>query len=82
MPLTENVEEAKGYELGAHTWPGLDQFIENTKNAKTRPTVTTYPEISTAMGKAIGEVLYKRADAQQALEGAVSAANKELELAG
>ena len=34
------------------------------------------------MGKGIGEVLYKKADAQQALESAVSEANKELELGG
>jgi hypothetical protein len=34
------------------------------------------------MGKAIGEVLYKKADAQQALEGAVSEANKEIQLGG
>jgi hypothetical protein len=44
--------------------------------------VTSYPEISTAMGKAIGEVLYKKSDAQQAVESAVSEANKELELGG
>jgi multiple sugar transport system substrate-binding protein len=82
LPLTENVTEAKGYDKFAHSLPGLDQFIENTKNAKTRPTVTSYPEISAAMGKGIGEVLYKKADAQQALESAVSEANKELELGG
>jgi multiple sugar transport system substrate-binding protein len=82
LPLTENVKQAKGYEKFAHSLPGLDQFIENTKNAKTRPTVTSYPEISAAMGKGIGEVLYQKADAQQAVENAVSEANKELELGG
>ena len=34
------------------------------------------------MGKGIGEVLYKKADAQQAVENAASAANQELELGG
>lgn len=82
LPLTEDVKQAKGYGKFAHSLPGLEEFIENTANAKTRPTVTTYPEISTAMGKGIGEVLYQKADAQQALESAVSEANRELELAG
>jgi multiple sugar transport system substrate-binding protein len=82
LPLTKNVEQAKGYDKFAHSLPGLEEFIENTENAKTRPTVTSYPEISAAMGKGIGEVLYKKADAQQGLESAVSEANKELGLGG
>ncbi|MFT3865567.1 MAG: ABC transporter substrate-binding protein [Solirubrobacterales bacterium] len=82
LPLTENVSEAKGYAKFENSLPGLKEFIENTKNAKTRPTVTSYPEISTAIGKGIAEVLYKKADAQEALEGAVSEANHELELEG
>jgi multiple sugar transport system substrate-binding protein len=82
LPLTKDVTSAPGFTKWEKSQPGLEAFVENTKNAKTRPTVTSYPEISTAMGKAIGEVLYKKADAQQALEGAVSEANKELELGG
>ena len=58
------------------------QFVENTKLARTRPTIPTYPAISQAMGKAIAEVLYGKADPKQALEGAVSSANHELELEG
>ena len=82
LPLTENVSEAKGYAKFEKSLPGLEAFIENTKNAKTRPTVTSYPEISTAIGKGIAEVLYKKADAKEALESSVSEANHELELGG
>jgi multiple sugar transport system substrate-binding protein len=82
LPLTEDVSKAKGYGKFAKSLPGLEAFIENTKNAKTRPTVTSYPEISTAMGKGVAEVLYKKADAKQALENVVSEANKELEIGG
>jgi multiple sugar transport system substrate-binding protein len=82
LPLTKNVSKAKGYAEYVESLPGLKTFIENTANAKTRPTVASYPEISAAMGKGIAEVLYKKADAKEALEGAVSAANHELELGG
>jgi multiple sugar transport system substrate-binding protein len=82
LPLTENVSEAKGYKKFEKSLPGLEAFIENTKNAKTRPTVTSYPEISAAIGKGIAEVLYKKADAKEALESSVSEANHELELGG
>jgi multiple sugar transport system substrate-binding protein len=82
LPLTENVSEAKGYTKFEKSLPGLEGFIENTKNAKTRPTVTSYPEISAAIGKGIAEVLYKKADATEALESSVSEANHELELGG
>jgi multiple sugar transport system substrate-binding protein len=82
LPLTKDIGKAPGYAKFQNSIPGLKAFIDNTANAKTRPTVTSYPEISTAMGKAIGEVLYKKSDAQQAVESAASAANQELELAG
>jgi multiple sugar transport system substrate-binding protein len=82
LPLTKDVTSAPGFTKWEKSQPGLEAFVENTNNAKTRPTVTSYPEISTAMGKAIGEVLYKKSDAQQALEGAVSEADKELQLGG
>jgi multiple sugar transport system substrate-binding protein len=82
LPMTKDVTKAKGYKKYEESLPGLETFIENTKNAKTRPTVASYPEISTAIGKAIAEVLYKKAEAKEALEGAVSEANRELELGG
>lgn len=82
LPLTKDIEKAKGYAKFQNSIPGLKAFIENTANAKTRPTVTSYPEISTAMGKGIGEVLYKKADAQQAVENAAAEANKELAIGG
>lgn len=82
LPLTKDVSKAKGYAKYEDSLPELKAFIENTKNAKTRPTVASYPEISAAIGKGIAEVLYKRADAQEALESSVSEANQELELEG
>lgn len=82
LPLTNDVSKAKGYAKYAKSEPGLEAFIDNTKNAKTRPTVSSYPEISAAIGKGIAEVLYKKADAQQALESSVAEANHELELGG
>jgi multiple sugar transport system substrate-binding protein len=82
LPLTKDVSKAKGYAKYEKSLPELKAFIENTKNAKTRPTVSTYPVISAAIGKGIAEVLYKKADAKQALESSVSEANHEIELEG
>ncbi len=82
LPLTKDVEEAPGFSKYENSFTGLDAFVENTKLARTRPTIPTYPAISQAMGKAIAEVLYGKADPKQALEGAVSSANHELELEG
>ena len=82
LPLTKDVSKAKGYAKYEKSLPELKAFIENTKNAKTRPTVSTYPVISAAIGKGIAEVLYKKADAKQALESSVSEANREIELEG
>jgi multiple sugar transport system substrate-binding protein len=82
LPLTKNVSKAKGYAQYEKSLPGLKAFIENTKNARTRPTVATYPEISAAIGKGIAEVLYKKADAQEALDSSVAEADHELELGG
>jgi multiple sugar transport system substrate-binding protein len=82
LPLTKDVTSAPGFKKWEDSQPGLEAFVDNTENAKTRPTVTSYPEISTAMGKAIGEVLYKKSDAQQAVENAASEANKELAIGG
>jgi multiple sugar transport system substrate-binding protein len=82
LPLTKNVSQAKGYAKYEKSLPGLKTFIENTKNAKTRPTVATYPEISAAIGKGNAEVLYRKADAQEALESSVAEANKELKIGG
>ena len=44
--------------------PGSKQFIENTQTGADAADGPAYPEISQAMGKAVAEVLYGKADAQ------------------
>lgn len=82
LPLTTDVEEAKGFEEYEKSLPELEKFIENTALAQTRPTVPEYPQISQAMGQAIASVLYEEADPAEALSEAVEASNAELQVPG
>ncbi len=82
LPLTEDVEDASGFEDYEKSLPGLDKFIENTELARTRATVPEYPQISQAMGKAVASVLYGEADPSEALSEAVDTANTELQVPG
>ena len=71
LPLTNDVQDAKGFEEYQTSLPGLEKFIENTDLARTRATVPEYPQISQAMGKAVASVLYGEADPTEALNQAV-----------
>jgi multiple sugar transport system substrate-binding protein len=82
LPLTSDVEKAKGFEQYKTSLPGLDKYIENTALAQTRPTIEQYPQISQAMGKAIASVLYGKADPDAALKQAVEASNQALQVPG
>jgi multiple sugar transport system substrate-binding protein len=59
--------------------PGLKTFIDNLKNVKqARPQVTSYPQISQALGNAIVGVLLGKVSPQQALSQAASSTNQAL----
>jgi multiple sugar transport system substrate-binding protein len=82
LPLTKDVDKAEGFDAYRNSLPGLPKFIENTKLARTRPTIKQYPQISQAMGKAVASVLYGKADPSAALGKAVETANSELNVPG
>jgi multiple sugar transport system substrate-binding protein len=82
LPLTNDVQDAKGYSDYQTSLPGLEKFIENTDLARTRATIPEYPQISQAMGKAVASVLYGEADPSEALSQAVDTANQELSVPG
>jgi multiple sugar transport system substrate-binding protein len=59
--------------------PGLKTFIENLKNVKqARPQVTSYPQISQALGNSIVGVLLGKMSPQQALSQSAAATNQAL----
>jgi multiple sugar transport system substrate-binding protein len=82
LPLTNDVQDANGYDDYQKSLPGLEKFIENTDLARTRATIPEYPQISQAMGKAVASVLYGEADPSEALSQAVDTANQELSVPG
>lgn len=79
LPLTKDVEKAPGFDKWENSLVGLKEYVENTKLARTRPTIPQYPQISQAMGKAVSEVLYGKASPEDALDEAVQASNQELQ---
>ena len=62
--------------------PGLDKFVDNLENAQVRPTIAEYPQISQAMGKAIGLMLFNKAEPADALQDAVDKSNAALRVPG
>lgn len=82
LPTRTDVAELPGYAAYLKGLPHLEAFIDNLKNARVRPTITQYPEISKAMGKAVGEMLYARSSPEDALKGAVEGGNAALSSTG
>ena len=82
LPTREDVTKAAGYQDYVKSLPGLDKFVANLDNAKVRPTIAEYPEISQAMGKAIGLMLFNKAEPAAALSDAVDKSNAALKVPG
>lgn len=82
LPTRTDVAKLPEYAAYVKSLPNLDAFIDNLENARVRPTIPQYPEISKAMGKAVGEMLYARSSPEEALAGAVEGGNAALSSTG
>jgi multiple sugar transport system substrate-binding protein len=82
LPTRPDVIEQAGYQEYVKSLPGLAKFVENLKNAQVRPTIAEYPDISQAMGKAIGEMLFQKGEPADALKEAVDKSNAALRVPG
>jgi multiple sugar transport system substrate-binding protein len=82
LPTRTDVAKLPEYAAYVKSLPHLEAFIENLENARVRPTISQYPEISKAMGKAVGEMLYARSSPEDALAGAVEGGNAALSSTG
>ena len=82
LPTRPDVLDQPGYQDYVESLPGLGKFVDNLDNARVRPTVAEYPEISQAMGKAIGLMLFQKAQPADALQEAVDKSNAALKVPG
>jgi multiple sugar transport system substrate-binding protein len=82
LPTRGDVTKLPGYEDYVRSLPHLDEFVDNLDNARVRPTVAEYPEISQAVGKAVSLMLFGKDNPADALAGAVEQSNAKLRVPG
>ncbi len=79
LPLRSSEAGSDAVKNESAQYPGYDVFVANSANVKnTRPTTAGYAGLSTAIGKAISQVLQGDGQPQAALEQAAQAADKAL----
>src|SRR5215217_202140 len=71
LPLRKSSSEQAVWTDHVKEVEGLDTFVEVLENARVRPVIEAYPEVSEAFGKAIASVLLGQADAAKAQQSAV-----------
>jgi multiple sugar transport system substrate-binding protein len=71
LPIRSDVSSLPGYGSYVTRYPGIGVWVKNLKNSKqTRPVLTVYPKISTAVGQAVQGVLLGKYQPKQALQQA------------
>lgn len=76
LPVRASVSKLPGYKKFTAKYPGIAVWASNLANAtQSRPQLTTYPKISTAVGQAIQAVLLGKATPQHALSQAAQQVN-------
>ncbi|GAA3775424.1 ABC transporter substrate-binding protein [Microbacterium kribbense] len=79
LPLRASEAGSEAVKKEAAQFPGYEVFVANSDNVKnTRPTVAGYAGLSTAIGKAISQVLQGDGEPQAALATAAQAADQAL----
>jgi len=78
LPLRKSSSEQAVWTDHVKEVEGLDTFVEVLQNARVRPVIEAYPEVSEAFGKAIASVLLGQADAAKAQQSAVDGGNAAL----
>ena len=76
LPIRASVMKLPGYKQFVAKYPGVGTWVANLANAtQSRPQITVYPKISTAIGQAVQSVLLGKAAPQQALSQAAQQVN-------
>ena len=78
LPLRKSTAEQPVWKDNVNSVEGLQTFVDVLENARVRPTIQNYPQVSEAMGKAIASVLLGQASTDEALKRAVDGGNAAL----
>ena len=79
LPTRASVEKMPGFKDFGTKYPGEGTFAKNLENVtKARPQVPQYPQVSTAIGQAVVNVLLGKSEPQDALNTAATQANGAL----
>jgi multiple sugar transport system substrate-binding protein len=83
LPIRKSVTELPGYKRYLTKYPGIGTWVDNLGNAtQARPSITTYPKISTVVGQMVQSVLLEQAEPKQALSSAAQQVNAILAVPG
>ncbi len=76
LPTRVSVQQLPAFQGFTDKYPLISVFLDNLKNVtKARPILTTYPQVSAALGQAIAKILLGQSDPKTALDAAAQEAN-------
>lgn len=78
LPTLKSVLHTKEYQSYLKKYPNFKPLVENLKYAHGRPTLKSYNQISSELGKEIEKALYGKESAKQALDTAAKKAKQIL----
>jgi multiple sugar transport system substrate-binding protein len=79
LPLRASTAEQPVWQDHVKSIEGLQTFVDVLEDARVRPTIEAYPQVSEAVGQAVAGVLLGQKAPQEALDQAVSAGNEALQ---
>jgi multiple sugar transport system substrate-binding protein len=83
LPIRQSVMKLSGYSTFLAKYPGIGAWVSNLGNAtQARPSITSYPKISTIIGQMVQSVLLHQAQPKQALDSAAQQVNAILAVPG
>ncbi len=83
LPIRKSVTTLPGYQKYLEKYPGIGTWVSNLANApQARPSITSYPKISTIVGQMVQSVLLGQAEPKQALSSAAQQVNAILAVPG
>jgi multiple sugar transport system substrate-binding protein len=79
LPLRASTAEQAVWQDHVKEIEGLQTFVDVLEDARVRPTIEAYPQVSEAVGQAVAGVLLGQKSPAEALDGAVSGGNEALQ---
>jgi multiple sugar transport system substrate-binding protein len=83
LPIRKSVSQLPGFDHYLAKYPGIATWVANLANAtQARPSITSYPKISTVVGQMVQSVLLGQSQPKQALSSAAQQVNAILAVPG